>query len=124
MRRAPTRTLLSGAMLGLLVVGVSLGVLAMHQVPHAPDTVSVAQQHEGHHGPSQEDGPAHGDTMTHMCVGLIVVITGLVGLALVALVRREHEGLPRPSALRWLRSLPSRAPPLRLTLSELCVLRL
>ncbi|SDN01221.1 hypothetical protein SAMN04489726_4455 [Allokutzneria albata] len=105
-------------LLGLLVAGLSSGVLAMHQIPHA---VSVAQhQHSPQHG--DDHGPA--DPVTHMCAGLIVVVAGLGALALVALVRREPVVLPRPSVLRWLRRLTGRAPPLRLTLAELCVLRL
>ncbi|MCP3798317.1 hypothetical protein NLX83_03505 [Allokutzneria sp. A3M-2-11 16] len=118
MRRAPTSTLLRGVLLGLLVAGVSIGVLAMHQVPH---TVSLAQQH---HCAPHGDAPGPADPVTHMCAGVIVVVAGLGALALVALVRREPVVLPRPSLLRWHRRLSGRAPPVRLKLAELCVLRL
>ena len=111
-------TLLRGVLLGLLVAGVCFGVLAMHQVPHA---VSVAQQH---HSPQHGDDQGPADPVTHMCAGLIVVVAGLGALALVALVRRESTAFPRPALFRWLRCLAERAPPLRLTLAELCVLRL
>ena len=117
MRRAPTSTLLRGVLLGLLVAGVYFGVLAMHQ---APSAVSVAEQQYSSHG----DDPGPDDPLAHMCAGLIVVLTRLGALALVALVRRESTAFPRPALFRWLRCLAERAPPLRLTLAELCVLRL
>ncbi|WP_143261359.1 hypothetical protein [Allokutzneria sp. NRRL B-24872] len=110
MRRAPMSTLL----LGLLVAGLSFSVLAMHQVPHA---VSVVQQHHC-------DGGSPADPVTHMCAGLVVVVAALGALSLVALLRREPVVLARPSLLRWLRRLSGRAPPVRLKLAELCVLRL